>query len=270
MIADQQNNQSVAISISEADDMHIHGFTDLHLRDAMTILASHLLSQQLCLVYGGDLRANGFTKLLFELVARYQNSQRANPRATFIKNCIAWPVHINMPFAKLQALEEELRHIAQIQLFDLDGKKLSLNVRKASTTHKPCENEWIVGLSSMRTTISKSVNAQIVLGGRTENYKGALPGIAEEALLAIKNDVPLYLLGGFGGCTLDICETLKITAPWRQEKRAWAGKREFLNYSEQSLNNGLTTSENRLLSSTPYINQAIPLILTGLKRLKVI
>ena len=54
----------------------------------------------------------------------------------------------------------------------------------------------------MRRTMLAQTNARILLGGRVENYKGVMPGIAEEALLSLQVGQPLFLLGGFGGCTL--------------------------------------------------------------------
>jgi H+/gluconate symporter-like permease len=61
----------IAISTSESPDMPVLGLTDEHLRDAMAEIARHLLALGARLAYGGDLRAYGFTDLLFELVARH-------------------------------------------------------------------------------------------------------------------------------------------------------------------------------------------------------
>jgi hypothetical protein len=62
----------VAISISESADMSALGLSQEHLLDAMAEIARHLLALGARLVYGGDLRAQGFTELLFELVARHR------------------------------------------------------------------------------------------------------------------------------------------------------------------------------------------------------
>lgn len=51
-------------------------------------------------------------------------------------------------------------------------------------------------------------DARVVIGGRVEGYKGAMPGIAEEVLLSLKAGKPIFLVGGFGGCTRDLAETL--------------------------------------------------------------
>jgi hypothetical protein len=63
--------QAVAISTSESPDMPALGLSDEHLRDAMAEIARHLLALGARLIYGGDLRSGGFSRLLFELVARH-------------------------------------------------------------------------------------------------------------------------------------------------------------------------------------------------------
>ena len=45
----------------------------------------------------------------------------------------------------------------------------------------------------------QETRARIVLGGRVAGYKGRMPGIAEEALLSLQAQQPVFLLGGFGG-----------------------------------------------------------------------
>ncbi len=66
------SQKAVAISISDSPDMAVLGLAEEHLRDAMAEVARHLLAMGARLVYGGDLRAYGFTELLFELVARHR------------------------------------------------------------------------------------------------------------------------------------------------------------------------------------------------------
>jgi hypothetical protein len=62
---------AVAVSVSDSPDLDVLGLSSLHLQDAATEIARHLLVAGAELVYGGDLRNDGFTLLLFELVARH-------------------------------------------------------------------------------------------------------------------------------------------------------------------------------------------------------
>ena len=93
-----------------------------------------------------------------------------------------------------------------------------------------------------------------------------MPGIAEEALLSLQKDQPLFLLGGFGGCTRDIAETLGLVERWAGSRPAWPGRNLFEGFSPE-LNNGLTEEENATLARTPHIDQANILVMRGLHRL---
>jgi hypothetical protein len=70
-------------------------------------------------------------------------------------------------------------------------------------------------LTALRHFIVKNSHAGILLGGRRVGFQGALPGVMEEALIALKNGRPLYLVGGFGGVTLEILRALGV------EKSEW-------------------------------------------------
>ena len=95
-----------------------------------------------------------------------------------------------------------------------------------------------------------------------------MPGIAEEALLAMKAKQPVFLVGGFGGCARDIAETLGVVDPWAGSRSAWAGRELFSGYTDGDLNNGLTSVENRQLAGTQHVGQAITLVMMGLQRLR--
>ena len=118
----------------------------------------------------------------------------------------------------------------------------------------------------MRLVMRRETHARVVLGGRVSGYKGTMPGIAEEALLSLQKDQPLFLLGGFGGCTRDIAETLGLVERWAGSRRAWPGRDLFERFPPE-LNNGLTEEENTTLARTPQIDQANVLVMRGLHRL---
>lgn len=132
---------------------------------------------------------------------------------------------------------------------------------------QPTADEWIAGLSSMRQIITETTDSRIVLGGRTEGYKGRMPGVAEEALMSLNAGQPLFLLGGFGGCARDIAEAISLIEPWSSPRTNWHGWDMFSGFSVVNLNNGLTPDENALLAKTPHIDQAIALVIRGLVRL---
>lgn len=260
-------NLAVAISISESPDMPVLGLSDEHLRDAMAEIARHLLALGARLVYGGDLRQLGFSELLFELVARHPRDADEGDERSGIINYLAWPVHMLQPPINLEKAVADLEGTATLVCLALDGSHLSMVERGRLGSHQPTEAEWSEGLTAMRRTMLAETNARILLGGRVENYKGVMPGIAEEALLSLQVGQPLFLLGGFGGCTHDIAQTLGLVAPWAMSRPSWPRQSSFESFSSSGLNNGLNAEENAILAQTPHVDQAVALILRGLLRL---
>ena len=255
--------RSVGISISESPDMRFFGFTDGHLRDATAGFAIYLLNSGATLAYGGDLRDQGFTRLIFDLVLRYRPDEEATPP---VANYLAWPVHATMKTEDIRELNEALQGFARLILVGRDGSTLSCDEHRTVSPEEVDEEEWCGGLTAMRKLMSTQTEARIVLGGKMEGYKGAMPGVAEEASLAIEAKQPVFLVGGFGGCARAIAETLGLSDRWAGSRDCWPGCKLFEGCTEADLNNGLTATENRELATTPHVDQAIILVMTGLRR----
>ena len=257
----------VAISTSDSPDMVALGLSEGHLREAMAELALQLLASDASLAYGGDLRAHGFTQLLFQLVMRYTSA--ADFESTVrVTNHLAWPVHIRISAEEIDALAAELQGTAELILLGCDGTTLTLDERRRLATREPSEAEWFSGLTAMREFQLSSTFARVLLGGQVANFKGRMPGVAEEALISFRSGQPLFLIGGFGGCARDVAETLGLVEPWAKSRSDWPGHGEFEQWTGQDLNNGLTPEENEHLASTPYIGNAVLLVLRGLHRLR--
>ena len=257
---------AVGVSVSESPDLRALGLSDGHLRDAMAEIALHLLASGRSLAYGGDLREHGFTELLAELVGRY--GDHPQHRGTIaITDYLAWPVHIRMTSDELAAFSAEHESAARLVFLTLDGARLALEQRLKLRAHDPHENEWTKGLTAMRTTMRGDIQARIVLGGRVEGYKGAMPGIAEETSLSLEKGQPVFLLGGFGGCARDIAETLGLAERWAGSREEWDGRPCFRKYSPDDLRNGLSREENVVLARTPHIQEAITLVSRGLRNI---
>ncbi|MDR2332579.1 MAG: hypothetical protein LBE61_03770 [Burkholderiaceae bacterium] len=259
--------KTIAISISESPDMSILGLGDEHLRDAMTEIARHLLALGARLIYGGDLRQHGFSDLLFELVARHRRDADEGDSRSGVTNYLAWPVHILQAIADLETQITEAQDSAELICLRIDGSGLPIEERRGLSPQIPTEQDWADGLTSMRITMMSNSDARIVVGGRVEGYKGAMPGIAEEVLLSLKARIPTFLVGGFGGCTRDIAETLGLIQTRPTSNLGWAHRSEFSAFTSADLNNGLTDKENATLACTPHVDQAITLILRGMMQL---
>ena len=262
MSAALQSPGNIGISISESPDMRFFGFTDGHLKDAMAGFAIYLLSSGAGLAYGGDLRDRGFTRLIFDLVLRYR------PREEAVANYLAWPVHATMEADDVRELDEALQGFARLILLALDGSPIPCKEHRTVPPSAVDDRKWCVGLTAMRKLMCDQTVARIVLGGKLDGYKGAMPGVAEETLLALAAKRPVFLVGGFGGCARAIAEALGLADCWAGSRDTWDGREQFLGHTAEELNNGLTLEENRQLASTPHVDQAITLVMTGLRRVR--
>lgn len=256
---------AIGISISDSEDMEANGLSDEHLRDAMAEVARHLLALGARLVYGGDIREHGFTELLFELVARHRRDADADDRRPAIASYMAWPVHRSMQPDKIQDLHQSNMGLAELHYLDVSGHLISTEQLQVSAL-PPTTEEWSAGLTAMRHILTEKCDARIILGGRVSEFKGRMPGIAEEALCSIGAKQPLYVLGGFGGCARDIAEELGLVALHKAQAAAWVDRAQFAGLTANALNNGLNDTENETLARTVHIDEAVALILRGLLR----
>ena len=255
--------RAIAISVSDSPDLDRLGLNPDHLWDTLVELAIELLAAGVDIAYGGDLRQQGFTEVLFELAGRYQRQGQTMIR---VINYLAWPVHIRMSVDDLDDTEKAVKRVARLALIGPDGRRISPDERRTLPSHEPDESEWRVGLTDMRATMRTETSARIVIGGQVEGYKGRMPGIAEEVLLSLEASQPVFLVGGFGGCTRDIAESMGLVASENQPRR-WTKRERFETYAADALHNGLTIDENQALARTPFIDQAVNLVMLGLYRL---
>ena len=266
MMACTKTASAVGVSISESPDLGALGLSPGHLRDAMAEIALLVLASGRSLAYGGDLRRDGFTELLAELVTRY----RGHPRhevSIGVTDYLAWPVHIRMTSDELSAFSAAHEAAVRLVFLSMDGGRLERQERLTLHAHEPGPEEWSKGLTAMRTVMRGDIRARIVLGGRVEGYMGTAPGIAEESWLSLEAGQPVFLLGGFGGCTRDIAETVGLAERWAGSRDAWAGRERFSKFLPGDLRNGLSADENGVLARTPHIQEAVALVSRGLRRL---
>jgi hypothetical protein len=256
---------AVAVSISNSPEMPQLGLAPEHLNDAMTELARHLLAMGARLVYGGDLRKDGFTPLLYEIVARHRRDADVGDRRLGVVSYLPWPVHRGIPRQALHDFAKEVTGYVELHFLDKSGHDIPLD-QLGPSPEPSTDDEWAEALTAMRAVTTKVVNARIVLGGGVTNFKGRMPGIAEEALTSLDAGQPVFLLGGFGGCAKDLASDLKL-APSGGGIANWPGRKEFAKFSTASLNNGLTPAENERLAQSVHVDEIVALTLRGLLRL---
>ena len=65
-------------------------------------------------------------------------------------------------------------------------------------------------LSAMRRVLVNSQNVTVAVGGLTHRGDGIVPGVAEEITFAREKGIPQFLIGGLGGLTRELAESVKV------------------------------------------------------------
>ncbi|NKI30777.1 hypothetical protein [Croceivirga thetidis] len=280
-------NQNVAVSVSDSPEIEMLGFSNNHQKNLITEITRYLVIHGSKLVYGGDLRQNGYTRLFSDLVYQYRPTKEANKK--FFKNYFSFPIYLKLKTS--DELEFKKNGVEPIKIpapehLDIDTTKF----------YPPDSKEnlfiWAESLSKMRLEMQSSINARIFTGGNMSNFKGKYPGLLEEALLALKEDTPVYLVGIFGGITQRIIMGIQgskpkeLTLDWQSKVNDRYGDfvrfynsmkteniidysncTDFLNnytLGRISKNNGLTIEENKRLFTSIHTSEIIFLIMKGL------
>jgi len=284
-------DKAIGISISQPSEEELVsiGLSGSHLVQLAQDFARHLLARGSSLIYGGDLRDDGFTQFLFDEAQSLQ--ARLQTQNVSVQNFIAWPLYTN-DSVDAKAWKAKYRSVAAMIACPPPAEILDL-VPSADVFLPPSNAQnhfvWSRSLTEMRREMVSKCNARICVGGTHSGYKGKMPGILEEVMLSLAMGQPVYLLGGFGGVTASLCKYIltknipdELTLEWQIENNP--GYREFINFSvgrgkdfypdHNALNdiiigidlkNGLSDEDNKRLFSTPFMDEAIWLVLKGLK-----
>ena len=283
--------KNIGISISNPDMELLKkiGQTEEHLKKLSQMLAKYLLGGGATLVYGGDLRKDGFTENLI-LEARILKD-RLKSTDIHLKNYLAWPIYLNNPKEVKDWIANYKELLTMINV-EIDEEVESFVNSKDKFILPNTEINsyiWSKSLTKMREEMINNCNVRICAGGKDKGYKGAMPGVLEEILIASEKNIPIYLVGGFGGVVHSVCEIIEnnhisenLTLEWQLKNNNGYGKllelyknngREikYIDIVEKikniHLNNGLSEVENKQLFNTVYIEEVVHLILKGLRAL---
>jgi hypothetical protein len=273
----------VGFSISEPPDLVQLGLGMVHLDHVFVELVRHIFAAGGSIAYGGDLRPDGFTEELFDLLRAYRREDRPGPER--VLNFFAWPVWEGLS-AKDRATRGRIATLVNVP--PPAGAPATLSNPEQRSVE---ERLWFaLSLTAMREAMVSRLAARVVIGGRLWSAQGLVPGVAEEAALAIRNKKPLFPAGGFGGCGRLIADALReyprheLTLQFQLEHSdvygdLWkvASQRGAQKCLEdvaatinsvrwQDLNNGLTDEENDRLTSTDDVDEVIALVMRGLRR----
>ncbi len=189
------------------------GFSHAHFEDAVYELARYLLASGFNLAYGGDLREGGFTERLHGLARQY-GEQTEDPTLR-LENFLAWVAHIGEPIERVLQLQASARQ-SRLPLPDDVRAELQLDpkVKPPYAANSP-ESDYLNArcFTAMREAMTAKTSARVLLGGPLAGYAGRYPGLVEEAYLAMKANLPVYLIGAFGGCTRAIIDAVEGRQP---------------------------------------------------------
>jgi hypothetical protein len=263
----------VALSASESPDLDRLGLLEVHARSALAEIARAVIDVEGRLAYGGHLRAEGYTTFLVQELDKWYRGE------DLIRLYIAWPVHRDMHASDIRAAERDLPIAARLIYLDLDGNEIDdpLAGRGEDTLPVP-DDERVLGFTAMRRYMSERCSARLLLGGRRAGFSGRLPGLVEEALLALEDGRPLFLAGGFGGVTLDILRALEQDTDWlpplpdENPDPRWEEGMHLLRTIAAPPDwhlpeNGLDDDENRRLAATHRPAEIAALVGLGVGRL---
>ena len=288
------DNCRIGISISDNPSgsyltHHLH--TD-HLKRLSQDLARHLLAREGTIIYGGDLRKDGFTQFILDEAIALKT--RLNTDNIHVENHLAWPLYISDPEiiawrAKYNQVIKTIEHDIPADIArGVDSKKfLAPNGVESKYVWSRC-------LSEMREKSIETCHARICAGGKLSGYNGKMPGVLEEIIISMAKKKPIYLLGAFGGVVGEVCKAIfnksitdPLTEQWQiahndgyfdLQKRAeiegenadYKGikiKLENLTVGDIANSSGLSSDDYHRLIKSPFVDECVYLIIKGLKNL---
>ncbi len=252
----------IGLSVSESADLERLGLVERHLRLALGEVARAVICTGFVPVYGGHLDPEGYTAFLESEMERYGSTARP------LELVVGWSEHRHLSLSDLHHHKNGLGLRARITYLNEDGDPIEFEAERGE---EPVPVDDVPhSLSTLRRYLSQHTDARVLIGGKESDYKGEMPGVREEALLAIEAGQPLYLAGGFGGATATIAAAvagLEDRWPPAVDAIDSVSLIETVERSGWTLtNNGLTAEENRQLAVTHRPSEVASLVAIGLKR----
>jgi len=283
----------IGISASPIDDPKMLknlGQREDHLTSLSSSITMYILSLGSTLAYGGDFRKNSFAVPILEEAKIIK--ERLNLEGNVVFEYVSWPYY-EWPDHSTEA--QKWCGNSDVMTIIWCKKPATLKKRKFEDiiTLDSDRLAWSASLTEMRKQMINDSNCRICMGGKCNGYKGHIPGVLEEIMIALDLKKPLFILGGFGGITSAVADALcggcpaALSQKYHMKIENYDQIKEYANYEKilnrlnetcidgnnilaefDCLRNGLTEEENRVLFTTPYADEAIQLILKGLSIIK--
>lgn len=204
-MTDTSGKLLVALSAGGTNaELAAHGIGEEHVEELMVRIAMRLLSDGHRLAFGGTLgdAKQPLTQQLIDTAQRWLDETTASkvdvtkPETWPLVNYSAWPYyeHIDQ--------EQRARLVGICQFLDINPAGVSQDELNAiGKDDKPRRDRHGADtLTTMREQASSEADLRIVWGGKIEGAAGWMAGILEEVVSSLKQNKPVLVLGGFGGC----------------------------------------------------------------------
>lgn len=268
------SNVRLGISASTSPDIQRLGLLEDHFRLALGELGRTVLVLGGELQYCGHLEPTGYTTFLLNELKRYGRRNRP------LSILLAWSVHRRLALSTLQRWDNDLGLCGSLTCLDVQGGHIDVALNRQEEPPGLPVDQIAASLTAMRIVAAHEAHGRILIGGQRSGYQGVMPGVMEEAAIALEMRHPLFLAGGFGGVTLDL---VSVVAP---DAAAWLpstmacdkpdpGYEAAFNHISQlvagrgwaALANGLDAIENARLAATYRPSEIAALVSLGLGRL---
>lgn len=274
----------IMVSVSEPDteDLRARGLSEIHVQHVFIEVVRHLLAAGHSIAYGGDLRLGGYTEAIVDLLRTYRR-QDLDPPSRF-RSYLAWPAQRSLDPEAIA----RMRSFSTLVLLDRPANAPDIEVADATPEQLI---EIARGYSMMREQIVSESDCLVIVGGRTHGQVGLVPGVQEEAWLALQKPMPVFISGGYGGSATALADALSgrktpmLSTDYHVERtptylahlneaRRTGGEvltperiGEALIQSGWTANrNGLSLEENERLAVTDDVDEIIALILRGVRQ----
>ncbi len=198
----------VGLSIGFNPELGALGLGSEHFEELVLAVTRCIVEAGGRIAFGGMLRTSGMTETLLtlarSLVSDDDSADAPDPQARVL-SYQRWPA--------LPDVEQIARDVGVCEYVLVDSplpaaQRLAHDARLSSPERS---RQGAHALSAMRRAMASGghrssagrpaprLDARLVAGGLCTGFNGFLPGVLEEALYALEDRQPLFVLGGFGG-----------------------------------------------------------------------